>query len=159
MQKKVIIKQLDEKDCGVCCLESIIKYYDGYVPLEKIRKDSCTSTKGTSALHLVETLKKYGFDAYGSRIKKEKFFSTDIPLPAIIHVVLDNGLNHYMVLYEKRKNKVILMDPSVGKKVMSDTDFFLDLVRNYNNSLSKTKNLLLWKRTKQNIYDVFFFRK
>lgn len=124
MQKKVIIKQLDEKDCGVCCLESIIKYYDGYVPLEKIRKDSCTSTKGTSALHLVETLKKYGFDAYGSRIKKEKFFSIDIPLPAIIHVVLDNGLNHYMVLYEKRKNKVILMDPSVGKKVMSDTDFF-----------------------------------
>lgn len=124
MQKKVIITQQDAKDCGVCCLQSMIKYYDGYVPIEQLRKDTKTSLNGTSAFHMVETLKNYGFDAYGSRIKKDKFFSLDFPLPAIVHVVLDNGFNHYMVLYEKRKNKVILMDPSKGKKVMSDTDFF-----------------------------------
>lgn len=124
MQKRVIIKQQDEKDCGICCLESMIKYYDGYVPFEKIREDTLTSKRGTSAYHMIEALKNYGFDAYGARIKKENFFKSDFPLPAIVHVVLDNGLNHYMVLYEKRKDKVILMDPSIGKRVMTDTDFF-----------------------------------
>jgi ATP-binding cassette subfamily B protein len=123
MQKRIIIKQQDEKDCGICCLESIIKYYHGFVPLEKIREDTKTTSKGTSAFHMIETLKEYGFDAYGTKIKKEKFFRTDFPLPAIVHVVLDNGLNHYMVLYEKRNDKIILMDPSIGKRVMSDTDF------------------------------------
>ena len=124
MQKKVIIKQRDQKDCGVCCLESIIKYYDGYIPIEKIREDTLTNTKGTSAYHMIEALKTYGFDAYGTKVKKEEFFKSSFPLPAIVHVVLDNGLNHYMVLYEKRKNKVILMDPANGKKVMDEADFF-----------------------------------
>jgi len=124
MQKRVIIKQRDQSDCGICCLESIIKYYDGYIPLETIRSDTFTSKRGTSAFHMVETLKKYGFDAYGARIKKENFSRESFPMPAIVHVVLDNGCNHYMVLYEIRKDKVILMDPSFGKRVMNETDFF-----------------------------------
>lgn len=36
MKRKIIIEcQKDVKDCGPCCLSSIIKFYDGYVPLEK----------------------------------------------------------------------------------------------------------------------------
>lgn len=124
MQKRIIIKQQDQKDCGICCLSSLIKYYNGYIPLEKIREDTLTNSRGTSAFHMVEALKNYGFDAYGTKVKKEDFFHVDFPLPAIVHVVLDNGLNHYMVLYEIRKDKVIVMDPAVGKRVIKDVDFF-----------------------------------
>ena len=124
MLKRVIVKQQDHKDCGLCCIQSIVKYYDGYVPIEKIRKDTFSSKRGTSAFHIVETLKNYGFDAYGTRIKKDQFKKENIPLPAIVHVVLEKELNHYMVLYEIRKDKLILMDPSCGKKSMSYTDFF-----------------------------------
>ena len=66
MQKRVIIKQQDQKDCGPCCLLSFIKYYGGYVPLEKIRIDCNTSSMGTSAFHMIEGLKSYGFDAWDS---------------------------------------------------------------------------------------------
>lgn len=124
MLKKVIVKQQDKRDCGICCIQSVIKYYDGYVSLEKIREDTQTSKRGTSAFHMIETLKKYGFDCYGAKIQKENLKKERFPLPAIVHVVLDNGLNHYMVLYEVRKEKVILMDPSSGKKIMNITDFF-----------------------------------
>lgn len=124
MLKRMIIKQQDEKDCAICCIKSILIYYDGYAPLEKIRQDTFTSKKGTSAFHIVECLKDYGFDAYGVTIKKENFFNEKFPLPAIVHVVLDNGLNHYMVLYEIRKEKVILMDPATGKKTMGISDLF-----------------------------------
>ncbi len=121
--KKVIVKQRDQADCGICCLASIIQYYKGYVPIEKIREDTKTTSHGTSAYHMVETLKKYGFDAYGTRIKKEDIKKISFPLPAIVHVVLDNGQNHFMVLYEIHKEKFVLMDPSIGKRVMKEEDF------------------------------------
>lgn len=28
-----VVKQEDEADCGACCLLSIIKYYNGNIPL------------------------------------------------------------------------------------------------------------------------------
>lgn len=42
-----IVKQHDIKDCGACSLLSIIKYYGGYVPVEKIREDTNTTKEGT----------------------------------------------------------------------------------------------------------------
>ena len=36
MTKKFIVKQNDMKDCGICCLESIIRYYKGNIPLEDV---------------------------------------------------------------------------------------------------------------------------
>ena len=53
----VIVKQKDLKDCGCCCLQSIIKFYHGFVPLEKIRRDTCTDSGGTTAFHLIESAK------------------------------------------------------------------------------------------------------
>ena len=36
MKRKEIVIQRDIKDCGPCCLLSIIRHYNGNVPLEKI---------------------------------------------------------------------------------------------------------------------------
>jgi len=161
MQKKVIILQKDSKDCGICCIQSILKYYDGYASLEKIRKDTYSCNKGTSAFHIVETLKKYGFDCYGAKVKKENFKKEKIPLPAIVHVVLDNGLNHYIVLYEIRKENVILMDPAFGKRVMSMTDFFwmwteVAIIMYPKNSIicmpKETASFFLFSSTNSNIF-------
>lgn len=60
-----IVRQRDLKDCGVCSLASIIQHYGGYVSLERLRLDAKVSNEGTTALNLVETAKKYGFDAKG----------------------------------------------------------------------------------------------
>ena len=52
-----MITQRDFKDCGVTCMEYIIKFYHGYIPIEKLREDTFTSQEGTTAFHIVETLK------------------------------------------------------------------------------------------------------
>ena len=69
MHTKYIVKQNDIKDCGICCLESIIKYYNGYIPLETLRLDTKTNNNGTTAYNLIKTAKKYGFNALGKKIK------------------------------------------------------------------------------------------
>ena len=40
-----IVRQQDEKDCGVCSLLSIIRYYKGNVPLEQLRLDASCKSK------------------------------------------------------------------------------------------------------------------
>ena len=62
-----IIRQRDLKDCGICALESIIEFYGGKVSLEQLRIDAKVTLEGTTALNLILTAKKYGFDAVGQK--------------------------------------------------------------------------------------------
>ncbi len=109
-----IVRQQDEKDCGVCSLLSIIRYYKGNVPLEQLRLDARTNNEGTTALNLVLASQKYGFDAVGMKVEN----LNDIKrLPAIAHLNLKKGYSHYVVIEKVTKDKIILMDPEKGKVV------------------------------------------
>ena len=121
MPKIEVVKQRDLKDCGACCIESILKYYGGYVPLEKIRDDTCTNVNGTTAYHIVKALGTYGFDAMG--VKAETILDENIYLPAIAHVVLKNGLQHFVVVFKISSKYIHLMDPAKGKVKMPISEF------------------------------------
>lgn len=109
-----IVRQQDEKDCGICSLLSIIRYYKGNVPLEQLRLDARTNNEGTTALNLVLASQKYGFDAVGMKVEN----LNDIKrLPAIAHLNLKKGYSHYVVIEKITKDKIILMDPAKGKVV------------------------------------------
>ncbi len=114
MQKNVIVRQADLKDCGACCLLSIIKYFDGYIPLETIIQDTFTTRLGTTAFHLIEAAKKYGFDAVGLKVDPEKI--KEMTFPVIAHLQLENQYSHFVVIYRYNqvKNTVMLMDPAKG---------------------------------------------
>ena len=120
MKQSEIVKQHDLKDCGVCCLLSIIKYYGGYIPLEKLRIDTHTSLEGTTAYNIIETAKNYGFDSYGLYLEEKSL--NDLILPAIAHVTI-NHLLHFVVIYKINKNNVEIMDPAKGKVKMALNDF------------------------------------
>lgn len=115
-----IVRQQDEKDCGACALLSLIRCYNGNVPLEQVRLDAKTTVEGTNALNLVLASQKYGFDAVGMKVKN----LSDIKrLPAIAHLQKKKGYTHYVVIEKITKNKVVLMDPAKGKVIMSLCEF------------------------------------
>ena len=97
MKKDYCVRQNDLKDCGVCCLESLFKYYDGYIPLEKLRIDTNTTIEGTNAYNLINAAKKYGLNGRG---RKTEELDENILLPAIAHLRLNNGLQHFVVIYK-----------------------------------------------------------
>ncbi len=121
MKQKEIVKQHDLKDCGVCCLLSIIKHYDGFISLEKLRVDTHTSMEGTTAYHLIEAAKSYGFDSYGLKLESTNELK-DLIFPAIAHVHIKN-LAHFVVIYRVEKNKIEIMDPAKGKVKMKLEEF------------------------------------
>ena len=157
MSKIEVVKQRDLKDCGACCIASILKYYHGYVPMEKIRDDTCTNVNGTTAYHLVKTLNEYGFEAFG--VKVNNILDKNIYLPAIAHVVLKNGLQHFVVIYKISSKYVYIMDPAKGKEKKLKKEFeeiwdnILILATPSNNILKYTKELSIF-----NLYGKLLFK-
>ena len=119
--KKCEIIQEENSDCGIACLGSIIKYYNGYIPLEKLRYETDTNQSGTSAFNLLNCAKRTGFNAYGKKVSVEELVNQKLPL--IAHLKLNNGFFHFVVIYEIRNNYLLIMDPSIGLKKISYKDF------------------------------------
>ena len=121
MNKRLVTIQEDLKDCGAACLQSIIKYYNGYISMEKIRQDTCISKDGITAYNLVLAAKKYGFQSYGLKLELSKLDS--IPTPFIAHFDYNKKRTHYVVVYKINKTNLIIMDPSIGMKKISLNEF------------------------------------
>ena len=57
--------QRDLKDCGVCSLLIIVRYFGGSVSKEYLRELTNTTKSGVTAYDLINGAKKLGFDSYG----------------------------------------------------------------------------------------------
>ena len=110
---QIKIKQHDITDCGAACLASVAAHYRLHFPLARIRQYAGTDQKGTNLLGLIEAAKKLGFQAKGVRAEVKHLFK--IPLPVIAHVVLKNGLHHYVVVYKATPKTLEVMDPGCGE--------------------------------------------
>lgn len=120
-----VVLQDGIKDCGVCSLLSIIRFYGGEVSKEYLREITHTTKEGVSLYHLIEAAKQIGFEAIGVTGDLEHIEEKD--LPCIAHVVVNKSYKHFVVLYQihKKKEKVTLMDPAKGKKTISFSEFRL----------------------------------
>ena len=152
MKKIPVIRQHDLKDCGVASLASIISYYDGYIPMERLRMDTHTTKDGTTAYNLLNAANKYGFETKG--VKISSLDDANIFLPAIAHLNYKNGLNHFVVIYEITKHKVILMDPAKGRVTLKREEFLKDFSKVLLMFYPKEKIVYLNKG--KNILQVFF---
>lgn len=115
MPQPVCIRQRDGTDCGAACLASVAAYYRKQVPVSRIRQYAGTDTQGTTVQGMLEAANWLGFQAKGARGGMESL--KGLPLPAIVHLVLSNGLHHYVVLYQYGKHRIRVMDPAEGKLV------------------------------------------
>ena len=115
MNKKHIEKthtlQLDQSDCGVACLMSLIKLNGGTNSIEKLRELSGTTKQGTTMLGLYQVANQIGFTAEGCEADIQALI--DHKRPVILHVVIQEQLQHYVVCYEYDSDKGFLIgDPA-----------------------------------------------
>ena len=113
MKRGTLIKQHDIKDCGAACLASVGAHYGNKMPIAKIRQICHTDTRGTNILGMIQGLEAMGFNAKG--VKGDIEALSDIPLPAIAHIIVNGQLHHFVVIYKLSKGKVTVMDPAYGK--------------------------------------------
>ena len=87
-----VVLQDGIKDCGVCSLLSIIRYYGGDVSKECLRDLTNTTKAGVSAYKLVEAAEKLGFRVEALNGEIEKINVNN--LPCIAHVIINKSYQH-----------------------------------------------------------------
>lgn len=145
------IKQHDISDCGAACLASISAHYNLFIPIAKIRQYASTNKKGTNILGITEAAKKLNFDAKGVKGTLESLYN--IPLPAIGHIIVDQKLHHFVVIYKIDKHYIWIMDPAKGKTDKIDIKVFenewtgvLVLILPSDNFIEKNEKVSVYKR-------------
>ncbi|MDX9771551.1 MAG: cysteine peptidase family C39 domain-containing protein, partial [Tenuifilaceae bacterium] len=112
--------QKDHSDCGVACLSSIINYYGGLANQEKIRIASGTNKQGTTLLGLYQAANGLGFEAEG--MQGDLSFLKSLSNPAILHVVTNERMLHYVVYYGSVNNQFLVGDPALGVRWISEDE-------------------------------------
>jgi ATP-binding cassette subfamily B protein len=118
--KEASVLQHDSSDCGVACLASVIRYHGGDSSLEKLRTLSGTGKSGTSMLGLYQAAIKIGLSATGYEATTEDIKSH--PDALIIHVIIEEKLQHYVLCFGFSEGKFIIWDPGRGLLHMSEED-------------------------------------
>ncbi|HDK7139871.1 TPA: hypothetical protein PTV74_003767 [Clostridium botulinum] len=121
--QKYLVKQYDSTDCAAACLSTICMYYKREITITKLRDILGTDIKGTTLKGLEDGANKLGFDTKAIRVDKEGFISK-YTLPAIAHLITDEGFSHFVIIHKIKKNNVIILDPAKGKKKQDVDEFF-----------------------------------
>ncbi|MCL2414155.1 MAG: cysteine peptidase family C39 domain-containing protein, partial [Bacteroidales bacterium] len=113
-------------------MASVSAFYGLKLPIARIRQIASTDKKGTNALGLVEASEKLDFQAKLVKAidlegKKVVTSLEKVPKPAIVHVIMDGQLEHYVVLYKADGKKVTFMDPGDGKMHTWSYDKFVPI--------------------------------
>lgn len=125
MRKYPFTKQEGIKDCGVACLQMIIKYYRGFINLEDLRNYTKTTKDGTTAYNIVDAANKIGFSAKGVKCEFINLNVNNIILPCIANITVDNSYLHFVVIYEINfKNKYLIIGDPADKLKRVSFDYF-----------------------------------
>jgi ATP-binding cassette, subfamily B, bacterial len=110
--------QPDAMDCGPTCLRMIAKYYGKSYSLQDLRSVSHTTREGSSLLGLSEAAELIGFKTLGVKVAFDKL-KDEVPFPCIAHW----NQQHFVVIYEIKKNTITVADPGHGLLKYSKEEF------------------------------------
>ena len=121
MNRKLIVLQDGNKECGSAALLSIIRFYGGDISVSKLVEMTNTTKEGTNFLNIKLAALKLGLNANGYKID---CFDTlyEITCPFIVQLI-DNNYTHFVVVYKIKNNKITIMDPAKGKVILSKEEF------------------------------------
>lgn len=118
-----LLRQQDEKDCGVTCLAMILKYYRTDIPISKLRELSGTDNQGTSAFGLKKCMEQLHFDCHAIQADSSVWGEKELPIPLIAHVLIDQSYLHYVVVYKIKDDMLHIADPGKGMLIQSIPEF------------------------------------
>jgi len=103
------VEQMEQSECGICCLAMVLSYYKAEVPLHELRDLGGAGRDGVNLLTLKKIAGTYGLDGIGRRIAWDQL--QEVRTPAILHW----EQHHFVVLEKMKRGKAVILDPAVGR--------------------------------------------
>ena len=105
------VQQHDATDCAAACMAMICLYYKKETTIARLRDMMGTDLKGTNLTGLTDCAEQLGFMTQAVRVDRQAFGSK-FTLPAVAHVITEDGYLHFVVIFKIEKNYVIVGDPA-----------------------------------------------
>lgn len=123
-----LIKQHDIKDCGAACLSMICSHFKLYLPMAKYRELIGVDAAGANIYGIVKGAESLGLKADALEGNPDEFLDSvrkkDFSFPLIARVIVDEMLEHYVVVTDVSDKNVCVADPAKGKKKYTYDEFF-----------------------------------
>jgi ATP-binding cassette subfamily B protein len=150
--KKAVVSQYDSNDCGAACLLSILKFYGINENLEILKAVSGTTKNGTTLLGLQEAFLTYNIESGGYQAEIQDI--KNLSKPAILHVVVGDIFNHYIVVYGYDGNGFQVIDPLYGFSLMDEFEL-IEIWKSKKLLLVENTDRLVQKKSEVNLYWFF----
>lgn len=121
-QCKVIL-QNNKYDCAFACLAMLFSYKDIAVPTSAFTENEIIGRDGVSLKDLKDICTKKQATLKIYRVEKEEFKKLRVNINKPYLVYWNN--NHYVILEKIKKNKIVIIDPAVGRITISLQEFLV----------------------------------
>ena len=111
-------QQHEQMDCGPTCLRMVAKHFGRSFSIQKLREATQIGKEGVSLLGISEAAESIGFKTLAVKVPFRQL-DIDAPLPCIVHW----KQNHFVVVYQIKKNQVFVADPALGLIKYSYAEF------------------------------------
>jgi len=111
------IQQQSSSDCGATCLAMISRYWGKQFGINYLRDLAGVGRAGASLKGLAKAAESLGFQARPVRASLSRLLNQTCPW--IAHWQGD----HYVVVYQVKRNRVQIADPAIGKRSVSLQEF------------------------------------
>lgn len=110
--KLPVILQTESAECGLACLAMIAHYHGYRTDLFSLRQKYPISQKGATLHTLIKIANQLKLSTRPLRLELEEL--NQLRMPCVLHW----DLNHFVVLKSVSKNKITIIDPSTGQRVL-----------------------------------------
>ncbi|MDO5651425.1 MAG: peptidase domain-containing ABC transporter [Moraxella sp.] len=112
VRRTPLILQTEASECGLACIAMIAGFYGYHTDLFALRQRFAISQKGATLAHLINIAKNLDLSCRPLRLELHELYG--LKVPCILHW----DLNHFVVLTNITANKVTILDPAFGKRVL-----------------------------------------
>lgn len=135
-------------DCGPTCLRMVAAHYGRVFEREHVREICSIGRGGVSLLGITEAAERLGLRSLAVNLAF-KVLREEVPLPCIAHW----EQNHFVVVCEITRDKVVVADPARGRITYSHAEFCQGWVPQSIGFNENTKGILLLLETTPSFFD------
>lgn len=145
-------EQQSAADCGIACLVMVGRYWNKRFDLNQLRSLANVNRDGSSLKGLITAAESMGFATRPVQTDLKSLAKQR--LPAIVHW----RNNHYVVVYQVKRDRIMVADPEIGRRILSYKEFQADWA-GYTLLLEPTAQLKEAPEAKQNLWKFFALLK
>ncbi|WP_157806956.1 ATP-binding cassette domain-containing protein [Spiroplasma floricola] len=146
------LKQKGENDCGIAISSMLINYYHNKdFGIEEIKFENSLNDEMLSLYDIENLLTKYKIEFVSYTCNFNELLEIDITNPIVLNVLNDNDLDHFIIVYKKRKNEFLIADPNLNDLKWVSCDEIKKIYQGYLSTTKvfdkvnfKNKSLLNW---------------